>query len=98
MQRHTPGPWSIVRRDGNRVDINSAPDETPEWQGLAQVWVRMEDEAEDCEDGLANARLIAAAPDLLAALKAAEHFIGAGYQPPELVDQISAAIRKAEGG
>lgn len=33
---------------------------------------------------------------LVAALKAAEKYIGAGYQPPELVEQISSALAKVE--
>jgi hypothetical protein len=66
----------------------------------------------DGEEQLANARLIAAAPDLLAALKAAHDFIvdeadnraAAGSEmsdyerePRELAEGIAAAIAKAEG-
>ena len=68
-QAHTPGPWSVdldyVSRDG-RASINSEG-----WIALARVVVRMEGDETTCEDGIANARLIAAAPDLLEALEAA---------------------------
>lgn len=45
----------------------------------------------------AAAHQMAAAPDLYEALQAARDHIGNGYQPPELVEQISAALSKARG-
>ena len=41
------------------------------WENLARVITRMCGDDRDDDEGLANARLIAAAPDLLATLKAA---------------------------
>lgn len=67
MNNHAPGPWKLGIQDGNFVDIDSECH-----GGLAQVvWLMEDDEVEgrsspQCE---ANARLIAAAPDLLAALE-----------------------------
>jgi len=55
------------------------------------------------EETIANARLIAAAPDLLAALRNSREYIQAdfeGIRDPrenELLDEIAAAIKKAEG-
>ena len=65
---YTTGPWRISEhrsRDNCYVRIDSPP----HWHGFAQVVVRMSDDEEDSPEGLANARLIAAAPDMLAALK-----------------------------
>lgn len=81
---HTPGPWH--------------------YDGLAQIveWERphmriafLPSDHLEYASSPANARLIAAAPDLLAALLAAKDFIGNGYQPPDLIDQMQAAIDKA---
>lgn len=90
--KHTPGPWLIVRERG---DINIVSDTVPY---VAQVF--------PCPavDVDYNARLIAAAPDLLAALEDALdavefHCIGK-YQTasgPKLIDVIRAAIAKAKG-
>jgi hypothetical protein len=87
---HTPGPWYTSRKPGsNRMRINA-----PGWGHLAKVVVRMSGSIGDCEDGLANARLIAAAPDLLEALKDARYALyGNGAGNPK----IDAAIAKAEG-
>jgi hypothetical protein len=46
----------------------------------------------------ANARLMAAAPELYEALNRARDFISNGYQPPDLIEQIRAALEKATGG
>jgi hypothetical protein len=66
--KHTPGPWSISRKSphSHRAWIGAVG-----WGKFARVVVRMDGSARDCEDGLANARLIAAAPDLLEACEAA---------------------------
>ena len=69
--KHTPGPWKL---DMNSVGLflkGSIPVDGSGHDALAQVVWQMEDDADygknspECE---ANARLIAAAPELLAAL------------------------------
>lgn len=92
----TPGPWSITRR---RVDmqIHAAPGNDPSLhrgQPIAYV----------CGSGVhamrqeADARLIAAAPDLLAALEAITSDSGTwNCMPMRLRDLAAAAIAKAEG-
>lgn len=63
MAKHTPGPWHVhtmKSKAGFRID--SAGDE---WQWLAEVFQAPDKESE----GEANARLIAAAPEMLEALK-----------------------------
>lgn len=67
MSKHTPGPWTIDERrirDGYYAAITA-----PKWHALADVVVRMSDEEEDQPEGVANAKLIAAAPDLLDVLQ-----------------------------
>lgn len=75
--KHTPGPWFIdasMKRfaEPGHVAISAANHAV-----LAQVVVRMDDEDEDSGWLLANARLIAAAPDLLFHLIAASNYIDA---------------------
>lgn len=107
MSKHTPGPWTLDL--GNiGVDMkNNVGVDAPDHGGIAQVvWV-MDDDANEgkntptCE---ANARLIAAAPDLLEALKLCEGNISsllASTHPRvygEWLDFVRATIAKAEGG
>lgn len=65
MSGHTPGPWSFgkVGKHTQRIDGGSG---AARWWGLCKVFVRVEDEPD--ATGEANARLIAAAPDLLDAV------------------------------
>ena len=85
MTKHTPGPWAIR----NGVQIRSERDQ------IAKVWMMRQGE------GKANARLIAAAPELLEALKTLVHEVSS--QPGSLdafEDEINAAVAvivKAEG-
>jgi hypothetical protein len=90
MSKHTPGPWFAV---GAQVEIedDSVPDIcTCDPQVMRQSHLDWHPRTVE-----ANARLIAAAPDLLEALervKATGVFLGA--IPQEMVD---AAIAKAKG-
>lgn len=102
MARHTPGPWTASERDRSYVRIDS-----DHWAMLATVVVRMSGADENIPSGEANARLIAAAPDLLDALKEfVEPFAGWDIQnfikrsdPATAVRVTKArtAIAKAEG-
>lgn len=101
MAGHTPGPWTcgVEHRDGCRKV--STPDEYI----LAMVNFR----AYRRQEGMADAHLIAAAPDLLAALKAVEWVDDSDWGPicpwcgveqpgPHVGDcQGHAAIAKATG-
>ena len=96
--KHTPGPWSAGQfRDGGPFpgcDIGS-----PDGANVAQVLfvppaVQVGGDIQKPE-ALANARLIAAAPDLLAAL---QYVLSAhGEQLHDAFDQARAAIAAAEG-
>jgi Trm5-related predicted tRNA methylase len=75
---HTPGPWRLVKDDYIMSHKGLL---------IGQIC------SEDATDMDANARLIAAAPDLLAALKLAADIIGAD----DRINPILDAISKAEG-
>ncbi len=81
-QKHTPGPWEIHqikskdREHPSRVYISGEG-----WHCLASVIVRLFGRKEGRPEGLANMRLIAAAPDLLAALHEGRRAIGDHFAP-----------------
>ena len=83
---HTPGPWIVVK-DGDHDRI-----ETRIGSPIARV-----DNMRNAYKG--NARLIAAAPDLLEALELALHFIETpgDFQPHErleVIQDLNAALAK----
>ena len=87
MTAHTPGPWRYERTDG--IPVNGRHMISGAVPGyLAEV--------RDCVSGdvQANARLIAAAPDLLAALETA-YMALIGYLPAHRNDVTDAAIGAA---
>ena len=93
MAKHTPGPWEY--------DYGIVPPDGPE--KYSDIYVIGDDrepiiiaEFNNCiPEGLANARLIAAAPDLLAVLKHAVHW----HDQLRATDvkRMEDAIAKAEG-
>lgn len=99
--QHTPGPWHVdecrtpngVVYEVNSVAVLAGDDEgEPAIVNIAECCDFTDGQAE------ANAHLLAAAPDLLAACKAARDAI-AGIEDDELVDEakrlIDAAFNKA---
>jgi len=80
---HTPGPWQVCKSDFRAV-------EGPDGQIIADI------RAPARENGREDARLIAGAPDLLAALERAIPEIAA-VGIPDLLEQARAAIKKARG-
>lgn len=97
---HTPGPWSIWSYNPGTHAFVIGPD-----NGHSVAVVHKTPP----EHGPSNARLIAAAPDLLEALEAcAESLAGCdealdqmagvgGYKPDSAIAQARAAIGKAQG-
>jgi hypothetical protein len=77
MSKHTPGPWRFLEADDHNRDDNSCRPLTI--CGLADDDLANVYSSDDStvsisrEEAVANARLIAAAPDLLEALKAYMH-------------------------
>ena len=96
--KHTPGPWRVDGQDlfqgvGHDKALMHAVirDDNERWTALVEI--------ED-KEGLENARLIASAPELLAALEALLEQADLGEVDEEtkpIVDQARAAINKARG-
>ena len=94
MSAHTPGPWIIYWRQG-KSEMKGGPGSVQAVSGgkIARVFARTEDEGAQG----ANARLIAAAPDLLAALEAMMFDCPDSYPVYAAVKRARAAIAKARG-
>lgn len=94
MSKHTPGPWGNHKWNSEEHQISALGGTVAL---INHDHSHISDEAAD-----ANARLIAAAPDLLAALhRAVNHLIMDGVScddAPQALRQARAAIAKAEGG
>lgn len=102
---HTPGPWTVrISGDGNYLNIDAwRRDPRTSWLGHSQCWFNHDRSAEETE---ANATLIAAAPELLAALREArkalhQHYVDWNGEPEDAVKlqlartKCDAAIAKA---
>lgn len=108
MSMHTPGPW-IASSEGFGWANIDAPNEGSSWHQLAKVAVKID--RKPSEEGMANARLIAAAPDLFAKLEACEKHLenlygntADGDEPNRedeegwiLLCEVRAVIGKAKG-
>lgn len=110
--KHTPGPWSVIFYDAGDCDHHDragpcpgifAPEEhdcaVVHWDGFKQeYWVSANGDQRQIE---ANARLIAAAPELLEALRALRNHCSGKPKPNTLLallEKAHAAIQKATGG
>ncbi len=100
--QHTPGPWSLGDTQSARFPPSVYADRTDElgrgyWTEVAQVKSNTEPERQ------ANARLIAAAPTMLATLQAVLESMGdyydatdaAGDEGGSLHDLVESTIRQA---
>lgn len=101
--KHTPGPWHIViDDDGNPLSGRPMVAAAPEldcaivhWDGFIQKYWRS---ARGDKEIHANARLIAAAPDLLEALELADAALSGANMNMQVVERkVRAAIAKAKG-
>lgn len=97
MSSHTPGPWNAVKSQP-RIYWIDAHEQPCAYGHIATVF----EGGKDPDENAANARLIAAAPDLLAALEALvddtehrDHDCGDEEWCP--VHKARAAIAKARG-
>jgi hypothetical protein len=96
---HTPGPWTLEQDINAQWNVYAGD----EWIALIPHQCVAAIEKQRAVDAI----LIAAAPDLLAALKALrEHdtirgelcdYVECGCETSQLLAQVDAAIRKAEG-
>lgn len=66
--KHTPGPWTVAGPSANQGEsfVIESPENTIAW--TSDTWDEDGDRAIVTEEDRANARLIAAAPELLCAL------------------------------
>lgn len=105
MSKHTPGPWEVNGVQEHNPCPTVCAVHKPEWDYRDKYWLCvMQDHTREKEAVIANyanARLIAAAPDLLEACKAAfkaideqqdYHYVGLNVLP-----RLIAAIAKARG-
>lgn len=112
-REHTPGEWTIADDDGVQVPfipIYAGSIGEPTYKDICKVACSLDgdDEFVISEEDRANARLIAAAPDMLEALEALlAHYIviadsgDCGFWEPRkepVVIAAQAAISKATGG
>lgn len=99
-QKHTPGPWIATHIIGSWWIEDDDP------TAFCRRRIAIVDDGAGIESPDANARLIAAAPELLAALEAAREFIIDGMamgfigmpEDETVLEVIEKAIRKAKGG
>jgi hypothetical protein len=91
--KHTPGPWVTVRCDNGERCIRQERESNP----LAAIaWTNVPSPEGNERRIEANAKLIAAAPDLLAALQYIG-CIGGTTCCPETPCRVCGAINKSEG-
>lgn len=93
--KHTPAPWRVARRpasDGAEVRAIASV----AWCGTAASFGTKETQVIDADEAYANACLVAAAPDLLAACEAlAEWWHTHGIEGTSATDEIAAMARRA---
>jgi hypothetical protein len=102
MSAHTPGPWAVEDPIFQQLTIVEADKQTYEWRFIASVDLvpyAEDDRPISVGEATANARLISAAPDLLAALQAVDlaRHTDAGDDWQRATDLTDAAIAKATG-
>lgn len=94
---HTPGPWVAHPDDQGGAGLAAyVPVDAPESRHVV-ARVVCYDRATDTLPYQANARLIAAAPDMLAALKNIVHDIRRGNGGNDCLTEAEAVIAKANG-
>jgi len=96
--KHTPGEWVIKKSRESLTEVHIS---APSWENFASVVVRMQGSEHIDPEGMANSKLIAAAPVLLSTCMAIRDAISEGIDVAkypkaklliEIIDQI---IRKA---
>ena len=102
MSAHTPGPWMVGvsskygTNNANIIFSNGGESSVATVYGLPMN-TKLEEVDSHYAEGLANARLIAAAPDMLEALCALVLNIDAGGPTLDAMRDARAAIVKATG-
>lgn len=98
---HSHGPWAFTEGDASRRDCSSVYKASDKEFLIAHVICESRNQLARAED-IANARLIAAAPELLQAAKSALLLLTLNLDEsdhvPKIVTQLESVIAKAEGG
>lgn len=100
MSKPTPGPWTPHPRFSDGAEVRSIAQVA--WCGAASAYGESGNQTIDAAEACANARLIAAAPDLLGMLEmmAAQHFCGCRHPACKRCkddDDCADVIAKAKG-
>jgi len=93
-QEHTPGPWTVENNEETYDTWNIVATETDNGDVVAEV-PKTGDEDYDSKVSCANARLIAAAPDLLTACRRAVKHIDAAPEHNDADDEMLVVLRAA---
>lgn len=88
MSKHTPGPWEVTEADADSARVSSA-----DYGTIAFLHDPLASEMGRKGEIYANARLVAAGPELLEALKAV---VSVADRATQEFDMARAAIAKAE--
>ena len=99
--KHTPGPWEVADLPHSIVVRTESPNKTPYGASrYAAIGGFDRSDPDQLDEALANARLIAAAPDLLKALKWLAVCVkrpGPHMDAVAALEKADAAIAKATG-
>lgn len=97
--KHTPGPWHTFRQ-GTKHFVSQAADEEFRFAHAVvfETHYHPDNIVAARNEAESNARLIAAAPDLLAALQDVAEYWAGGDIPADIYAGMRAAIAKATGG
>jgi len=101
MSKHTPGPWNCEGGHGNTSVVIEGPN--GEVLGNVRAFIPSGEIRHGSPmmmpwaEGMTNARLIAAAPELLAALQGMVYYYGSVSADVDELFKASAAIAKATG-
>lgn len=89
-EKFSEGKWKVSKK---RTKTGCyAKIDAPDWEDLARVVVRMSGDKHDCADGVANANLIAAAPEMYWTLK---NIFEKGYVSNCAAAQVKEVLSKA---
>lgn len=92
MEKHTSGPWKVVSEEPYDLRIKAGPHE------ICEVWMDDAPVRDYNEEQRLNARLIAAAPDMLQLLRDAVEFLPLDNPTVHgFVDDAHKLIAKAVG-
>lgn len=93
---HTPGVWTVEDPFDWELTIVEAGKETHEWRFIASC---SHEQGIPKREVKANARLIAAAPDMLAMLKEIRLWLDEdmGAWDAKFIEEVDALVAKAEG-